>query len=325
MRRMATISLVIVTYSVLALLLNSVANASSFSIYNVSSIEKQISPEITGEERVVIARIMETLEPEDRENVIYIAADGKVYANKPELKNDIIKWDKVKGNIYRDLKGNMRAFPEEETFASEGTRASGAGILAAGGPYRRIKSITGYSWFSAYVHLAGGEEIEIKQSLGDTAYVYTGGTGSTGVEVDAGLQYSQTYDNWAFYMKVGSGKPYTTTPRFKANQDAFIKFYVPSDEKVTLSVTAYDTSNTKKTISYTMDATGFNQNGSDCRIKRCTTIAQTNQNFSSGSWYENAHWYSCKIGTGSTSNHTWAKTDIYQTTSYPDSTHVVVN
>jgi hypothetical protein len=163
------------------------------------------------------------------------------------------------------------------------------------------------------------------QSLGDTAYIYIGGTGSTGVEVDAGLQYSQTYDNWAFYMKVGSGTPYTTTLRFKANQDAFVKFYVPSNGNVALSVTAYDTSNTKKTISHTMAATGFNQNGSGCRIKRCTTIAQNNQNFSSGSWYENAHWYFCKIRTSSTSNHTWASSDNYQVTSYSDSTHVVVD
>lgn len=294
--------------------------AKSTNNSEMSAIERQISPEITGEERAVIAQVMKTLDPEDRENAVYIAENGKIYANKPELK-EVIKWEKVKGNIYRDPEGNVCAFPEEETLGNNATD-SDVGILSSGGPYRRIRSITGYTWTSSYFHLAGGADIH--ESAGDTGYIYTGGIGSTGIEVDAGLQHSPTYDNWSFFLSVNHD-PYTTTPRFKSNQNAFVKFYVSSNGYVTLSVSAYDVNNTWRTISYTRAASGFYTSGSGCRIKRCTTIAQTNQNFSSGSWHENAHWYSCKIGTSSTSNHTWLSSDNYQITNYPDSTHVVVN
>ncbi|MDO9534519.1 MAG: hypothetical protein Q7J85_04120 [Bacillota bacterium] len=284
--------------------------------------ELNISPEIQGEERTLITQVMNTLDPMDQENVVFITEDGRIYANKPELKLDIIKWEKVKGNVYRDSKGNEQAFPQNEPFTIKEGETKDVGILAGGGPYRRIRSITGYSWTSAYIHLAGGSDVY--EVVGDTAYVYTGGIGSTGVEVDAGLQHSPTYDNWSFYLKA-AGNPYTTTPRFKSNQDVFVKFYVPSNGNVALSVTGYDVNNIKRTISYVMEASGFKTDGSGCRIKRCTTIAQTNQNFSSGSWHTNAHWYSCKVGTSSTSNHAWNSTDIYEVTNYPNNTHVVVD
>lgn len=174
------------------------------------------------------------------------------------------------------------------------------------------------------VHSSGRGGADVHEASGDTAYVYTGGVGSTGIEVGAGLQHSPTYDDWAFYLKAGSNK-YTTTPRFKSKQDAFVKFYVPSNGNVALAVTGYDVNNTKRTIIHVLPTSGWNANGSGCQVKRCTTIAQTNQNFSSGSWHKNVDWYSCKLGTSSTSNHDWQSTDNYEVKNYPNSTNIVTN
>ena len=304
------------------------------------AIQKMISPDVQGEERNVIAQLMKTLRPEDRENVIYITADGKVYANKPELKEGIKQWEKVKGNVYMDQDGNTAPFPVDNigvmtTDPSGITESNSSSAIAASasGPYRRVASKTGYSWFEGYVHLGtkGTSDVDMKVPQAyinnDTPYAYTGGTSSTGVEVDAGLQYSYTNNDWAWYMKAGALK-WTEPSRFRAGQNVKLNFYVPSNDTVTLSITGLSTSGTNQTLSYSHPAAGWNTNGSGCSIKRCTTIAQKSYNLTTGSYHKNARWYSSKIGTSSSSNHTWTASDMPSSggyVSFPDATHVVVN
>lgn len=297
----------------------------------VNDVNSLIDPAIQGEERAVVAELMRSLEPQYRENVIYINAAGDIFANRPELKKAVNKWELVMDNLYRDPEGNICAFPDDtqipDGYGISKTEISDASILAAqGGAYRRVKSKNSYSYMECKVHLAGGAEIYEAMST-DTAYTYVGGTGSTGVEVDAGCQHSPTYDNWAWYMKV-SGTPYTYTPRFKSKQDVTLRFWVPQAGKVSLAVSGYDVNGTYRTMTYVHDAAGWTTNGGNA-MKKVTSIAQNGgDNFKSGSYHTNVHWYNSKIGTSTSSYHTWSANDMATTggyTSYPNQTHVIVN
>lgn len=280
----------------------------------------KISSEITGEKRMVIADIMSSLDVEDRENVIYFSDKGKVYANKPELKEGIMKWHNIKGNLYKNSDGKLKAFPSDKNTTTNK-------ILKKdndGGHYRRVTSKRGYSWTTSYVHLAGGREVSEEE--GDTAYVYTGGNSDANIEIDAGLQHSPKHDDWAFYLLVEGKEPYTDIPRFKSKQNVFMKFYVPQNNKVALVVTGYDVYGEKRTITYTTHAPGWKKNGSGCNLKRCTTIAQKVEDFDSGSYHTNVHWYNCRLGTSSTSNHRWLENDNGpRPTCFPDKKHVKVD
>jgi len=168
---------------------------------NVTSNDLNISPLIKGEEYTVIKKIIETLDPEDRENVIYITESGKVYANKPELKNEVVPLKHVKDNIYENPEGYQFVFPDETIGVSTSEityQESQTDIvpLKGTGPFRRVKSKNGtqqtpYAWTCANVHI-GKKPADVydNDSLpsGDTAYVYLGGTGGDGahLEVDAG-------------------------------------------------------------------------------------------------------------------------------------------
>lgn len=70
-----------------------------------------VDPALPEEEQKVIAEIMATLLPEDRDNVIYFASDGKVYANKIRLKEAWAEAVPVEGNLYRDEEGNLFPLP----------------------------------------------------------------------------------------------------------------------------------------------------------------------------------------------------------------------
>ncbi|KFI34307.1 hypothetical protein HY00_03915, partial [Peptococcaceae bacterium SCADC1_2_3] len=328
-KKVSVITVTLFTLSLLATLMLAVpiagANLSSISQteenINISG-DLNIDPNIQGEEREVIEKIMRTLDPEDRENVIYISDSGKVYANKPELKSGVEPLKHVRDNVYQDSKGNQYAFPDET-------------IKGGTGPFRRVMSKEGttqntYAWTSAYVHIGKHpNDVYEKSGTNDTAYVYTGGKGSTGVEVDAGLQHSPTYDNWAWVTKVGTNPPYSPPEftRFKSDQDVFLKFYVNQNNQVTLSVTGYDVNNIKKTWTKVRDASGWMKNGIGNAIKRNTTIAQAPENLLSGFYHKNVRWYNCKIGLDSTNNHNWSGSDVNtsETTKYPNDSRVTVN
>jgi hypothetical protein len=293
-----------------------------------------IDPSITGKERVIIAEVMAHIPRDERENVIYIDESGNVYANRQELKNEMNQYKHRKENIYVDKSGKEVVIPEFQSKPKEST-TKGIGILTASepsctggtGPYRRVHSKTGYSWMSSYVHLSGGlAEIEMKNvSSGDTGHIYAGGWSNSNTAVDAGFQYSSTYDNWAPFVHT-EGSYYNTDVRFKSNQDVFLKFYVPQNDQVGLYVAGFDTTGTKVTRTIVASSSGWTSSGTGNIIKRVTTIAQKKgtENFNTESYIKNVHWYDAKIGTSSTNNHTWSSTDTGGYCSYPNTTTVQV-
>jgi Tfp pilus assembly protein PilZ len=281
--------LILVSLMLVTVLSNSVGAS-----LDSNDTEMYIDPSITGEERATIAEVMKHIPPDERENVIYIDHFGKIFANKPELKEEIYKLEHVKDNIYLDKSGNEFVAPTPKRSKKESVAilfASEPNCSGGSGPYRRVHSKLGYSWMSSYVYLPGGTEIEMKNvTSGDTGHIYSGGNSNDNTAVDAGFQYSQTYDNWAPFIHT-HGKYYNTDVRFKVGQDAFLKFYVPQDGQVALYVAGYATDGSKVSRTIAAASSGWTSNGTGNNLKRLTTIAQKvdSENFTTGSHIKNVH------------------------------------
>ena len=112
------------------------------------------------------------------------------------------------------------------------------------GPYRRVYSDTGASYLSVSVFLPGATQVAMSGS--DTAYVYVGGWGANGAgAVDAGFQYSPTFNNWSLFAAgVGVGRINygTSATRMAANQAVQLSFAVTqAGTNVNLTVQATGT------------------------------------------------------------------------------------
>ena len=77
----------------------------------VADVNALIDPAIQGKNRAVIAKVMKTLDPRDRQNVTFIDRYGKIYANKVTLKLNVNRPKKIKGNLYQDENGRRFAVP----------------------------------------------------------------------------------------------------------------------------------------------------------------------------------------------------------------------
>jgi hypothetical protein len=301
-----------------------------------------IDASIQGNARTVIQNVMKTLDPDARENVIYQDSNGKFYANKPELLDNVFEFKKVSDNVFETPDGKERfAFPVEDdsdlkaliknsqnssdsSTSTNNQQPSGdLDILATQpscsgttGPFRRVTSLANYSWESSYVYLPKKPNIQDHNTKGttdyngDTGYAYMGGLGVSGGSVDAGLMHSTLYDNWAMMISVDND-PLGYTQRFQSGQNVNIKFNVPSNNNVSLTVSGIDyTTKKNTTVTFTRAAKGFTLNGANI-LKRLTTIGQDPENLNSGSYMHGVHWYNSLIGNSSTSYHTWAAADTY--------------
>lgn len=261
-----------------------------------------IDARVSSSERSILYDVMSTLDPEDRENVIYMTEEGELYSNKPELKKDF----KVSRNI-----------------ASLDNKA----VYPGTGAYRKVESNKGYSWINNKVFLPGnGTNVYMNYNANskDTGYVYTGGR-AKGVEVDAGFQHSSSLDDWAPFLSINGNRVSTDAKRMKPNQEVELKFYCNADDKVTLAVTGIDVTGSKKQYTIVGDAAGWTKNGANNVLKRCTTIAQKEpyENLSSGSYMKNVKWSDCYIGTNSTSASKWSSSHGFISEQYPTSSSKV--
>ena len=139
---------------------------------SVQSPMLNISPDIQGQERAMIAPLMSSLPPEDRENVILYAQDGNIYVNKPELRAQASPLVQVQDNVYQDKTGSLFSFPDyapkpTQNFAFGGPESSShrerplvwsPAPYSGSGPYRQVYSkvppddyTPGYSYEDATV------------------------------------------------------------------------------------------------------------------------------------------------------------------------------
>ncbi|MFM7206643.1 MAG: hypothetical protein ACKO4T_08250 [Planctomycetaceae bacterium] len=195
------------------------------------------------------------------------------------------------------------------------------------GPYRRVYSATGASYLSVSVFLPGSSQVTMSGS--DTAYVYVGGWGANGAgAVDAGFQYSPTFNNWSLFAAgVGVGRVNygTSATRMAANQTVQLSFAVTqSGTNVTLTVQATGTQiNNAGLVTQSValaNVAGWSPGGQNT-LKRMTSIAQVGgDNFTSGSRIAGVAWTSAVIGLDAASAVTWTGGGVE---SYPTTPGVV--
>ena len=180
------------------------------------------------------------------------------------------------------------------------------------GPYRRVYSDTGASYLSVSVFLPGSSQVAMSGS--DTAYVYVGGWGASGAgAVDAGFQYSPTFNNWSLFAAgVGVGRINygTSATRMAANQTVLLSFAVTqSGTNVNLTVQATGTQiNGAGLVTQSLalsNVAGWSPGGQNT-LKRMTSIAQSGgDNFTSGSRIAGVAWTNAVIGLDAASAVAW--------------------
>lgn len=281
-----------------------------------------------------------TLDKEDRQNVVYITLDGEIYSNRENLKD---------GMEVQDISATEVEEDDDRLIMDDDREIMGDG------PFYRRTSRNGYSRETARVYLPTNasykNELKCKgdtekaNDWGETPFIYLGGTCTTkNTGVDAGLQYSNQYDDWAVSTLVTwydtTKKGYKSVPkanwlRFKSGQEVFMKFYVNAPNKVTISVTGITTNNKKEPVTIVRDAPGWNTAGTGCNVKRLTTIAQYKrnsmgekylyENFSTGSYLRNVKWSGCQIGNKAGSERAWTNNDYAETKPNPANKVTVAN
>jgi hypothetical protein len=189
---------------------------------------------------------------------------------------------------------------------------------AGTGPYRRVYGKTEYSFMSANVYLPSKSGISLTGS--DTPYIYTGGWGTGGAAaVDAGFQYSPTYNDWSLFLNVSGGQSLSSDPlpRFKAGQTVLLQFGATptTGNSATLQINATGINIDNTSVEQTLTSTGVADwgAGSDT-LKRMTSIAQNVQNLTDGSFIDGVDWSDSTIGLSASTEVPWlaAETGGYQ-------------
>ena len=122
----------------------------------------------------MIAPLMGSLPPEDRQNVILYAQDGNIYVNKPELRAQASPLIQVQDNVYQDKAGSLFSVPaympkptqnlvSDDTLSPERDERPNVWNSApygGSGPYRQVYSkvppndnTPGFSYEDATIYL----------------------------------------------------------------------------------------------------------------------------------------------------------------------------
>lgn len=205
------------------------------------------------------------------------------------------------------------------------------------GPYRRVWSTPGFSWMSATVYLPSKATVPPEVGIGaaqvgDTCFVYAGGWGSAGQAVDAGFQYSNTYDNWALFLKYQGLPEKVLSPdiRFLGGSSVQLTFEIPNDDELLLTATGQRNDGQSGPLSLHLSAAdgvgGWSAAGGAQILKRMTSIGQNVQSFSTGSFLTNVEWSTVQIGTSAANAIPWLSAQTGGQCMYPnDGTTVTVN
>lgn len=269
-----------------------------------------IDPAIQGQERRVISEVMRLLPPAHRDNVIYFSESGAIYANKVALKSEFRPARRLRDNIYQTSWGERFVAPASGSDASSGSGASAQGEYTCAsvntGPFRRVATQAGanvlygrYSYASADIFAPGDGSVYGKTDNNgiqvETPYIYMGGQSSTGVEVDAGLQWSNVHTDWALFLRVGGALYNNNQVRLNSPATVTLEHYVPADGTVVVRV-AGGTVRTGSNRSLVAAAGGWTRNGVGNTMKRITSIAQSSLNLTSGSYLLGVSWANAQLG-----------------------------
>jgi hypothetical protein len=268
-----------------------------------SQIDAHIYRSMAPSERRLMHNIMLHLAPEHRYNVVYYATDGTVHANNPDLIAGTKVYRQQLGQkrtmmISRD--GDTIAAPPGHDISPRDYNCASIPVFSGSGPYREVVSTCNSRGDQSVVALQCNDTTFMTFPLYETAYTYLGGFSSYGYAVDAGLQYSQTYQNWALFIRVGTSQVSFPT-RLRCNQTASIHFEAASSTLLEATALGYSTTGHYQLFSLVFGVYGYegwSEACNRCVSKRVTSIGQSppyNDDFFSGSYFG----YDFFNGTGS--------------------------
>lgn len=266
-----------------------------------AQIDANISPGITGSDRQVVHDLMLKLRPESRKNVIYFAANGRIYANRSELLKGVGIAQPVPGKprTYRHANGEQFTVPMNVSVVKPTDHQvkpqyySPPDGSTTTGPYRRIFSNTGYSYSAGNVDTpCNPSNFPATVSANDTGYLYIGGWSDTGDQVDAGLQYSSVYNDYEPYFLHAGDPPADIAFSYPCGNSAYMEFYVVDSTHVDLTINGFDSTGAPSTYSYVglvPVGNGWSPDGSGPQgggvMKRALSIAQASQSLNNGDYF----------------------------------------
>lgn len=311
-----------------------------------AQIDANIDAAIQGSERALMSDIMHRLRPESRKNVIYRDAAGNVHVNHLSLRALYHgSAQPIAGSPRRFRRSNGEAFtvPMDDLTAAKPSAShtrrvrytSPPEISTTTGAYRRWFSNTGYSYIGGSVDTPCTPS-NFSAATASTGYLYIGGWSDTGDQVDAGLQYSQFYDDYEVYFKHKGEAPDDLSFYFPCGNSAFMQFYVVDSTTVNLTVNGFDSTGGPATYSYprAVSGSGWNAYGGGPQgglvMKRALSIAQNTPNFNTGEYFAydpttgnpTIGWSQWQVGTnyvpGGANNLFWLDLPTGYADLYPD-------
>jgi len=278
-----------------------------------------ITSSVTGADRLELLNVMKSLDPEDRKNVVYIREDGSFLANRDELLKEFMESNKnrigVDGKLVltdsahktldsTQIETSQHVLHDEVTLAYANPINACPSVNS--GPFRRVTSTTGYSRLTADIYLPSKTlgEVYIKSGTNDKGYIYSGAVTSLG-GIDFGLATNYTEgpyywdETWGIFVIGGV----TTDPfgNYRFGQTVFFKYYTPADNQAAVYVAGEDKYGNflERTVVAQVTGKNFRADGTGMKIKRVTSIGQSPEDLTSGSYLKNVHWNNVKIGTTS--------------------------
>lgn len=291
-----------------------------------------IDPEVKGQDREVIAKVMSQLPPEERENVLCIDArqPERSYSNRAVLNRDLPEDCKCEvptpDNGYNCPGVKVRAIPlPRDPIGCEFSRGSGGlfGVHSEAGsntaPLSRSEAIVRFP----------SKNSEISYGDKEGAYLMLGGWGDVSygggpVAVDAGAMFNFPDDSWSTFVKV-DGRDVTPVAygcRLAPKGTHTMRFSVPEDGKVQIELpngvlkrqmqNPQDPAHpiTRLTTVVTSPAAGWRADGIGNVLKMETGLGQEPENLANGSYLKNVDWTVAKLGHG-LSMHEWRQNAEY--------------
>jgi len=279
-------------------------------------IDAHISPTLSPADRAVIRNVMLQLPDDHRYNVIYYALDGKVYANNPAL----LKTVKAYLPSFSDQRTGVARDGSTIPLAPMATVRPNAYNCAAPpgsytGGFREVYSRcnTPYDLATVYLPCASNGDIHFSYPNSETAYIYMGGFSGAGYAIDAGMQFSNKYNDWALFIRQGL-KQNSNYTRYQCNQTIQLEFHPVSTTLLADDVLGYQDNGSFLRITQTFDVPAsefWSPSCPSCIVKRVSSLAQNGfLNVTDGSY----------VGIDVYTNPliAWANADVgYWTGTYP--------
>ncbi|HET9392428.1 MAG TPA: hypothetical protein VFO29_02725 [Candidatus Rubrimentiphilum sp.] len=164
------------------------------------------------------------------QNWVFLTASKQFYASRPELlqQTDVYQPVDASGLILANASGETIVAPPK---IPRGIRPLTNSFSTTTGALRATMFVPGYSAFGGYLYLPSKDSFltVLNGHPYDTGYIYSGGWGSDGFAVDAGLQYSPKNDNYNLFYLVQGVPGLFVGATVPSGSNGFFAFYSGTD------------------------------------------------------------------------------------------------